>query len=52
MVSARNRDVSMVPGTELMTDVDGDPHVHVGNLANSVVLVPQPSKDLHDPLVC
>lgn len=41
----------MVPGTKVMTDVQGSHFVHAHNSASSTVLVPQPTEDIHDPLV-
>jgi len=41
----------MLPGTEIMADIDGVHFVHAQNSASSAVLVPQPSEDPHDPLV-
>ena len=45
------KDVEMLPGTEIMADIEGAHFVHAQNSANSAVLVPQPSEDPHDPLV-
>jgi hypothetical protein len=39
------------PGTEIMTDVGSHHFVKAGTGTHSV-LVPQPSDDEHDPLVC
>jgi len=41
----------MLPGTEVMADIAGLHQVHANNESISVVLVPQPSEQLHDPLV-
>lgn len=41
----------MVPGTKIMTDVQGSRFIHAHNSASSTVLVPQPTEDIHDPLV-
>ena len=46
-----HKDVEMLPGTEIMADIQGAHFVHAQNSANSAVLVPQPSEDPHDPLV-
>lgn len=43
--------VELLPGTELMRDVDGVHFVHAHNSGNAAVLVPQPSNDPNDPLV-
>ncbi|KAL8795615.1 MAG: hypothetical protein Q9195_001853 [Heterodermia aff. obscurata] len=42
--------VTIVPGTEVMTDV-GSHHFVKSSAASDRVLVPQPSDDPHDPLV-
>jgi hypothetical protein len=41
----------LLPGTELMADVAGPHQVHAHNDTNAIVLVPQPTRHLHDPLV-
>lgn len=43
--------VELLPGTELMRDVDGAHFVHAHNSGDAAVLVPQPSNDPNDPLV-
>lgn len=40
----------IVPGTKIMTDVQGS-HFYTHNSASSIALVPQPTEDIHDPLV-
>lgn len=42
--------VELLPGTEVMKDLAGVHFVH-GNDSSHMVLVPQPSADIHDPLV-
>lgn len=42
----------LVPGTEIMTDLSGTHFVHAHASHESVVLIPQPTNDPHDPLVC
>ena len=44
-------EVEMLPGTELLTNASFTHRVHNHNSANSTVLIPQPSKNLDDPLV-
>ena len=46
------QDVELVPGTEVMTELSGMHLVHAHGSPGSVVLVPQPTSDPHDPLVC
>jgi hypothetical protein len=47
--------LELLPGTEVMTDVEGIHFVHDHHTGhaekNGVVLIPQPSGDPHDPLV-
>jgi len=43
--------VEMLPGTELMADIMGVHFVHAHNAPDATVLVPQPTADIHDPLV-
>ncbi|KAK5116411.1 hypothetical protein LTR62_007958 [Meristemomyces frigidus] len=43
-------DVEIVPGTEIMSDVDGLHYAHAGGSTNGSVLVPQPSNNPSDPL--
>jgi predicted RNA binding protein YcfA (HicA-like mRNA interferase family) len=43
--------VEMLPGTEIMADIAGAHFVHAHNAPNATVLVPQPTADIHDPLV-
>jgi hypothetical protein len=43
--------VDLIPGTEVMTDV-GSHHFVKSAGSSDQVLVPQPSDDPHDPLVC
>jgi len=44
-------DIDIVPGTEVMTDtIHGHEQIH-GDGKTQVTLVPQPSADIHDPLV-
>lgn len=42
-------DVEIIPGTEILTDVENSHFIHGGR--QGVVLVPQPTMDPHDPLV-
>lgn len=46
-----NMEVEILPGTEIMVDLDGHHSVHAHNSASAVVLVPQPTANLDDPLV-
>lgn len=41
--------IEVVPGTEILTDIEGVSVVHGGR--SNVVLVPHPSPNLDDPLV-
>lgn len=41
----------LLPGTEIMTDV-GTHHFVKSSSKSDRALVPQPSQDPHDPLVC
>lgn len=43
--------VEMLPGTEIMADLQDLHLVHAHNSPNSVALVPQPSEEKSDPLV-
>ena len=45
----RTLDIAIVPGTEILTDIEGAELVHGGR--SNIVLVPRPSPYLHDPLV-
>ncbi|CAM1508575.1 Fc.00g054230.m01.CDS01 [Cosmosporella sp. VM-42] len=47
---AREAQVDLVPGTEVMTDIDGLSFYHNSDNPDSVVLIPQPTDDPHDPL--
>ncbi|KAI5459543.1 major facilitator superfamily domain-containing protein [Mariannaea sp. PMI_226] len=42
--------VEIIPGTEIMTDLGDTSLVHAGSTLDSVVLIPRPTKDPHDPL--
>jgi len=44
--------VEMLPGTEIMTDVAGAHAIHDHGSHDSAVLIPRPSSDPRDPLVC
>lgn len=46
-----NSGMEILPGTEIMTDVDGAQFVHANGSRVTAVLVPQPSSDPNDPLV-
>jgi hypothetical protein len=43
--------IEMIPGTEVMTDVEEKHLAHAHNTASSAILIPQPTNDPHDPLV-
>jgi hypothetical protein len=43
--------VEMLPGTEIMVDVDGRSSIHAHNSPSAIVLIPQPTAELDDPLV-
>lgn len=43
--------IEMLPGTEIMADIGGAHFVHAHNAPNATVLVPQPTANMHDPLV-
>jgi hypothetical protein len=43
--------VEMLPHTEIMADIAGAHFVHAHNAPNATILVPQPTTDIHDPLV-
>jgi hypothetical protein len=43
--------VEVLPGTKITADIAGAPFVHAHNAPNATVLVPQPTADIHDPLV-
>jgi hypothetical protein len=45
------RQIELLPGTEIMTELSGTHFVHAHNAPNSTVLVPQPTQLAHDPLV-
>jgi hypothetical protein len=47
----KERHVELLPGTEVMTDIGSVHFVHAHNAPNATVLVPQPTSDIHDPLV-
>jgi hypothetical protein len=47
----KERHVELLPGTEIMTDIGGVHFVHAHNAPNATVLVPQPTSNIHDPLV-
>ncbi|KAF7563710.1 hypothetical protein G7046_g419 [Stylonectria norvegica] len=47
---AREVEVDLVPGTEIMVDLRGAHFHHASDNPDAVVLVPQPSDDPHDPL--
>ncbi|CAG9942530.1 unnamed protein product [Clonostachys rosea f. rosea IK726] len=42
--------IEMIPGTEVMTDVEEKHLAHAHNTASSAILIPQPTNDPHDPL--
>jgi len=45
--------VEMLPGTEIMTDVAGSRRIiHDHGSHGSAILIPRPSSDPRDPLVC
>ncbi|KAH7214363.1 major facilitator superfamily domain-containing protein [Fusarium oxysporum] len=46
----REAEVDLVPGTEIMTEVGGARFYHNEDNPDSVVLIPQPTDDPHDPL--
>ena len=48
---AREAEIDIVPGTEVMTDIGGAHFQHAADNPDAVVLIPQPSDDPHDPLV-
>lgn len=43
--------VEMLPGTEILTDIGNTHRIHAHNVAESTVLIPQPSLSPDDPLV-
>jgi hypothetical protein len=43
--------VEMLPGTEIIADIARARFVHAPNAPNATVLVPQPTTNIHDPLV-
>lgn len=47
----REAEVDLVPGTEVMTEIGGARFYHNEDNPDSVVLIPQPTDDPHDPLV-
>ncbi|KAK7579458.1 hypothetical protein V3481_015256 [Fusarium oxysporum f. sp. vasinfectum] len=46
----REAEVDLVPGTEIMTEIGGARFYHDSDNPDSVVLIPQPTDDPHDPL--
>ncbi|CZR66561.1 related to MFS transporter [Phialocephala subalpina] len=50
LTTERDLHVEMLPGTELLEDVGNLHRIHAHNVANSTVLVPQPSSSPDDPL--
>lgn len=49
--SRNETEVEVIPGTEFMKDAGGTHFVHAHNSAESIILIPQPTKRLDDPLV-
>lgn len=47
----REVEVDIVPGTEVMTNMDGASFDHDSGNQDTIVLIPQPTADPHDPLV-
>jgi hypothetical protein len=53
-VASRNEsevEADLVPGTEVMTDMSGARVNHDSDNQDSIILIPQPTNDPHDPLV-
>ncbi|EHK23172.1 uncharacterized protein TRIVIDRAFT_149439 [Trichoderma virens Gv29-8] len=46
----REVEVDIVPGTEVMTNMDGASFDHDSGNQDTIVLIPQPTADPHDPL--
>ncbi len=44
--------LEILPGTEVMKDHDGIHFIHARNAAQGDILLPIPSENAHDPLVC
>ncbi len=44
--------LEILPGTEVMKDHDGIRFIHGRNAAQGDILLPIPSENAHDPLVC
>ncbi len=44
--------LEILPGTEVVKDHDGIHFIHARNAAQGDILLPIPSKNAHDPLVC
>lgn len=44
-------EMDLVPGTEVMADLQGGEHHARLGRDKSVILIPQPTDDIHDPLV-
>lgn len=49
---ASEKMIEILPGTEVMKDHDGIHYIHAHNAAQGPVLLPTPSENAHDPLVC
>jgi hypothetical protein len=52
LAAEQQLDYEFLPGTELLADFTGPRQVHASNDDQGIVLVPQPTAVLHDPLVC
>lgn len=50
-LTEREIEVDLVPGTEAMANMDGVRFDHGSNNQDTLVLIPQPTNDPHDPLV-